>query len=108
MLPYHYDLVHRSVQELCQRDSFAAIICWKLAAGLHMALGNPEAALESRDLNQRTKAQPPARATRRSARGTAAGCDRGLKDNDGQTGREVAEGRGHAAVVVWLRAVVGE
>jgi ankyrin repeat protein len=37
-----------------------------------------------------------------------AGCDVGLKDNDGQTGREVAEGMGHAAVVARLRAVVAE
>jgi ankyrin repeat protein len=37
-----------------------------------------------------------------------AGCDVGLKDNIGETGREVAEGRGHAAVVARLRAVVAE
>jgi ankyrin repeat protein len=37
-----------------------------------------------------------------------AGCDVGIKDSDGQTGREVAEGRGYAAVVARLRAVVGE
>jgi ankyrin repeat protein len=35
-----------------------------------------------------------------------AGCDVGIKDKIGQTGREVAEARGHAAVVTWLRAVV--
>jgi ankyrin repeat protein len=37
-----------------------------------------------------------------------AGCDVGLKDISGQTGREVAEGKGHAAVVARLRAVVAE
>jgi ankyrin repeat protein len=40
-----------------------------------------------------------------------AGCDVGLKDNSGQTGhtgRELAEGKGHAAVLARLRAVVGE
>jgi ankyrin repeat protein len=37
-----------------------------------------------------------------------AGCDVGIKDKKGMTGREVAEGRGHAAVVARLRAVVGE
>jgi ankyrin repeat protein len=36
------------------------------------------------------------------------GCDVGLKDKHGQTGRELAEGRGHAAVVERLRAVVAE
>jgi hypothetical protein len=35
-----------------------------------------------------------------------AGCDVGLKDKSGQTGRERAEGMGHAAVVTRLRAVV--
>jgi ankyrin repeat protein len=37
-----------------------------------------------------------------------AGCDVGLKDKSGQTGRERAEARGHAAVVERLRAVVAE
>jgi ankyrin repeat protein len=37
-----------------------------------------------------------------------AGCDVGLKAIDGVTGRELAEGRGHAAVVGRLRAVVAE
>jgi ankyrin repeat protein len=37
-----------------------------------------------------------------------AGCDVGLKNSDGRTGRELAEGRGHAAVVERLRAVVAE
>ena len=37
-----------------------------------------------------------------------AGCDVGLKTKDGQTGRELAEVRGHAAVVKRLRAVVAE
>ena len=37
-----------------------------------------------------------------------AGCDVGLKDANGKTGREVAEVEGHAAVVERLRAVVGE
>jgi hypothetical protein len=37
-----------------------------------------------------------------------AGCDVGLKDKNGHTGREMAEGEGHAAVVERLRAVVGE
>jgi hypothetical protein len=37
-----------------------------------------------------------------------AGCDVGLKDKNGLTGREVAEANGHAAVVARLRAVVGE
>jgi ankyrin repeat protein len=37
-----------------------------------------------------------------------AGCDVGAKTKDGQTGREVAEGRGHAAVVARLRVVVAE
>jgi ankyrin repeat protein len=36
------------------------------------------------------------------------GCDVGIKDNDGFTGREMAEGRCHAAVVERLRAVVAE
>jgi ankyrin repeat protein len=35
-----------------------------------------------------------------------AGCDVGLKDSEGMTGREVAEGEGHMAVVARLRAVV--
>jgi ankyrin repeat protein len=39
---------------------------------------------------------------------TRVGCDVGIKDNVGQTGREVAEGKGHAAVLARLRAVVGE
>jgi hypothetical protein len=37
-----------------------------------------------------------------------AGCDVGLKTKDGQTGRELAEVKGHAAVVARLRAVVAE
>jgi hypothetical protein len=37
-----------------------------------------------------------------------AGCDVGIKDNHGQTGREIAEGYGHTAVVERLRAVVAE
>ena len=37
-----------------------------------------------------------------------AGCDVGLKDSDGKTGRELAEAEGHAAVVARLRAVVAE
>jgi ankyrin repeat protein len=37
-----------------------------------------------------------------------AGCDVGLKDGDGKTGRELAEGEGHTAVVERLRVVVGE
>jgi ankyrin repeat protein len=37
-----------------------------------------------------------------------AGCDVSLKDNSGQTGRELAEAMGHAAVVERLRAVVAE
>jgi ankyrin repeat protein len=37
-----------------------------------------------------------------------AGCDVGIKNKSGQTGRELAEARGHAAVVERLRAVVGE
>jgi ankyrin repeat protein len=37
-----------------------------------------------------------------------AGCDVGPKDNHGQTGRDIAELRGHAAVVTRLRAVVAE
>jgi ankyrin repeat protein len=37
-----------------------------------------------------------------------AGCDVGLKTIDGQTGRELAEARGYAAVVTRLRAVVAE
>jgi ankyrin repeat protein len=37
-----------------------------------------------------------------------AGCDVGIKDSHGQTGRELAEGQGHATVVEQLRAVVGE
>jgi ankyrin repeat protein len=37
-----------------------------------------------------------------------AGCDVGLKDKYGKTGRELAEAEGHAAVVERLRAVVAE
>jgi ankyrin repeat protein len=37
-----------------------------------------------------------------------AGCDVGIKDKGGHTGRELAEEMGHAAVVERLRAVVGE
>jgi ankyrin repeat protein len=37
-----------------------------------------------------------------------AGCDVGLKDSDGKTGRELAEEEGHAAVVARLRAVVAD
>jgi ankyrin repeat protein len=37
-----------------------------------------------------------------------AGCDVGLKDKSGHTGRELAENEGHVAVVVRLRAVVSE
>jgi ankyrin repeat protein len=37
-----------------------------------------------------------------------AGCDIGLKDKSGHTGRELAEAKGHAAVVERLRAVVAE
>jgi ankyrin repeat protein len=37
-----------------------------------------------------------------------AGCDVGIKDKKEMTGREVAEGKGHAVVVARLRAVVGE
>jgi ankyrin repeat protein len=37
-----------------------------------------------------------------------AGCDVGLKDIHGRTGREVAEANGHAVVVERLRAVVAE
>jgi ankyrin repeat protein len=37
-----------------------------------------------------------------------AGCDVGLKDGNGKTGRELAGAEGHAAVVERLRAVVGE
>jgi ankyrin repeat protein len=37
-----------------------------------------------------------------------AGCDVGLKDKSGHTGRERAEARGHVAVVARLRAVVAE
>jgi ankyrin repeat protein len=37
-----------------------------------------------------------------------AGCDVGLKENNGHTGREVAEARGHAPVVERLRAAVAE
>jgi ankyrin repeat protein len=37
-----------------------------------------------------------------------AGCNVGLQDKNGQTGRELAEARGHAAVVERMRAVVGE
>jgi ankyrin repeat protein len=36
------------------------------------------------------------------------GCDVGIKDNDGLTGREIAARKGHAAVVARLRAVVTE
>ena len=36
------------------------------------------------------------------------GCDVGLKDKLGETGREAAERRGHTAVVARLRSVVGE
>ena len=36
------------------------------------------------------------------------GCDVGVKGNDGETGREIAERRGHAAVVARLRAAAGE
>jgi hypothetical protein len=37
-----------------------------------------------------------------------AGCDVGIKDQCGETGREIAARRGHAAVVARLRAVVSE
>ena len=37
-----------------------------------------------------------------------AGCDVGLKDSGGYTGRELAEAQGHAAVLARLRAVVAE
>jgi ankyrin repeat protein len=37
-----------------------------------------------------------------------AGCHVGFKNSDGSTGRELAEAKGHAAVVERLRAVVGE
>jgi ankyrin repeat protein len=37
-----------------------------------------------------------------------AGCDVGLTDSDGKTGRELAEEEGHAAVVARLRAVVAD
>ena len=37
-----------------------------------------------------------------------AGCDVGRKDCKGNTGRELAERKGHAAVVARLRAVVAE
>jgi ankyrin repeat protein len=37
-----------------------------------------------------------------------AGCDVGLKNSNGKTGREVAEAQGHAAVVERLRAVVAD
>jgi ankyrin repeat protein len=37
-----------------------------------------------------------------------AGCDVGLKDGEGKTGRELAEAERHAAVVARLRAVVAE
>jgi ankyrin repeat protein len=37
-----------------------------------------------------------------------AGCDTGLKDGDGKTGRELAEAQGHTAVVAQLRAVVAD
>jgi ankyrin repeat protein len=37
-----------------------------------------------------------------------AGCDVGIKDTKGRTGREMAEAEGHAAVVARLRAVVAE
>jgi ankyrin repeat protein len=37
-----------------------------------------------------------------------AGCDVGIKNGQGKTGRELAEGQGHAAVVERLRAVVAE
>jgi ankyrin repeat protein len=37
-----------------------------------------------------------------------AGCDVGLKDSEGKTGRELAEEEGHAAVLARLRAVVVE
>jgi ankyrin repeat protein len=36
------------------------------------------------------------------------GCNVGIKDNDGLTGREIAARRGHAAVVARLRVVVSE
>ena len=39
---------------------------------------------------------------------TRAGCDVGAKGNNGETGREIAERRGHAAVVARLRAAAGE
>jgi ankyrin repeat protein len=37
-----------------------------------------------------------------------AGCDVGMKDSSGKTGREVAAALGHASVVARLRAVVSE
>ena len=37
-----------------------------------------------------------------------AGCDIGLKDIDGETGREIAERDGHTAVIGRLRALVAE
>jgi hypothetical protein len=37
-----------------------------------------------------------------------AGCDVGLKDKRGRMGREVAEGQGHALVLVQLRAVAAD
>ena len=37
-----------------------------------------------------------------------AGCNVGLRDNNGQTGREVAEAKGHTAVMERLRALVAD